>query len=117
MMLKGMTAHYLLKRCRPPDGLRAGDQVLFHAAAGGVGLMVCQWARHLRLDLIATAGSDEKCALALANGAAHAINYRREDFVARGRAITGGEGVAAAYDAVGRDTWTGSPACGALGWR
>jgi NADPH2:quinone reductase len=111
MMLKGMTAHYLLKRCHPPDGLRAGDPILFHAAAGGVGLLVCQWARHLGLKLIATAGSDEKCALALENGAAHVINYRREDFTERVKDITGGEGVAVAYDAVGKDTWAGSIAC------
>ncbi|MBA4006231.1 MAG: quinone oxidoreductase, partial [Delftia sp.] len=76
MLLKGLTAQYLLKKCIPVEGLAPGDAVLFHAAAGGVGLIACQWARALGLQLIATAGSDEKCALALANGAAHAINYR-----------------------------------------
>ncbi|MCW0038768.1 zinc-binding dehydrogenase, partial [Acinetobacter baumannii] len=83
MMLKGLTAQYLLKKCIPVEGLAPGDAVLFHAAAGGVGLIACQWARAMGLQLIATAGSDEKCALALANGAAHAINYRSENFAER----------------------------------
>ena len=108
MMLKGLTAQYLLRHCKPVEGLEAGDFVLFHAAAGGVGLIACQWARALGLQLIATAGSDEKCALALANGAAHAINYRRENFAARVRELTGGRGVKVVYDAVGQDTWEGS---------
>ena len=111
MMLKGLTAHYLLKRCQPPGGLHGGDPVLFHAAAGGVGLIFCQWACYLGLKVIATAGSDEKCALALENGAAHAINYNTEDFALRVDDITGGEGVAAAYDAVGQDTWHRSISC------
>ena len=85
--------------------------MLFHAAAGGVGLIACQWARALGLQLIATAGSDEKCQLALANGAAHAINYRSEDFAARVKEITGGEGVKVVYDSVGKDTWEGSLQC------
>ena len=83
MMLKGLTAQYLLKKTLPVQGLQRGDAVLFHAAAGGVGLIACQWARALGLELIATAGSDAKCQLALANGAAHAINYSTEDFAAR----------------------------------
>ena len=71
MMLKGLTAQYLLKKTLPVQGLQAGDHVLFHAAAGGVGLIACQWAKHLGLQLIGTAGSDEKCELAKAHGAAH----------------------------------------------
>ena len=111
MMLKGLTAQYLLKKTRPVEGLQPGDHVLFHAAAGGVGLIACQWARALGLQLIATAGSDDKCRLALANGAAHAINYRQEDFAARVKDITGGRGVKVVYDSVGKDTWEGSLQC------
>jgi NADPH2:quinone reductase len=111
MMLKGLTAQYLLRRTLPQGGLAAGDFVLFHAAAGGVGLIACQWAKALGLRLIATAGSDEKCTLALAHGAALAINYRREDFAARVREITGGAGVKVVYDSVGLDTWEGSLNC------
>lgn len=110
-MLKGLTAQYLLRKTLPVQGLQAGDFVLFHAAAGGVGLIACQWARHLGLQLIATAGSDEKCRLALDHGAAQAINYRREDFVARVREITGGRGVKVVYDSVGKDTFDGSLDC------
>ncbi len=105
MMLKGLTAQYLLKKTLPQAGLQPGDFTLFHAAAGGVGLIACQWARALGLQLIGTAGSDEKCALALQNGAAHAINYRREDFVARVKDITDGRGVKVVYDSVGLDTF------------
>ena len=108
MMLKGLTVQYLLKQCLPAEGLQAGDFVLFHAAAGGVGLIACQWAKALGLQLIATAGSDEKCQLALANGASHAINYRTEDFAAKVKAITGGQGVKVVYDSVGKDTCEGS---------
>ena len=111
MMLKGLTAQYLLKKTLPVEGLQAGDHVLFHAAAGGVGLIACQWARALGLQLIATAGSDAKCQLALDQGAAHAINYRSEDFVARVKHITGGAGVKVVYDSVGKDTWDGSLNC------
>lgn len=111
MMLKGMTAQYLLKRAEPVEGLNPGDHVLFHAAAGGVGLIACQWARALGLRLIATAGSEEKCQLALANGADVAINYRTEDFSKRVHEITGGEGVKVVYDSVGKDTWEGSLQC------
>nr|WP_314705528.1 quinone oxidoreductase [uncultured Comamonas sp.] len=108
MMLKGLTVQYLLKQCIPAEGLQAGDFVLFHAAAGGVGLIACQWAKALGLQLIATAGSDEKCKIALANGASHAINYRTEDFAAKVKAITDGQGVKVVYDSVGKDTWEGS---------
>ncbi|MDT8998151.1 quinone oxidoreductase [Paucibacter sp. APW11] len=108
MMLKGLTAQYLLKKTLPQGGLQHGDHVLFHAAAGGVGLIACNWARALGLQLIGTAGSDEKCALALAAGASHVINYRREDVAARVREITGGRGVKVVYDSVGADTWNAS---------
>ena len=111
MMLKGLTAQYLLKKTRPVEGLQAGDFVLFHAAAGGVGLIACQWAKALGLQLIGTAGSDAKCQLALEHGAAHAINYAKEDFVARVKDITGGKGVKVVYDSVGKDTWEGSLNC------
>lgn len=111
MMLKGLTVQYLLRRTLPQGGLNPGDSIVFHAAAGGVGLIACQWAKALGLQLIATAGSDDKCALALAHGAAHAINYRREDFVARVRDITGGAGVKAVYDSVGADTFMKSLDC------
>jgi len=111
MMLKGMTAQYLLRRTLPQEGLQAGDHVLFHAAAGGVGLIACQWARALGLQLIGTAGSDEKCKLAKENGAAHVINYRSEDFAARVKEITGGKGVKVVYDSVGKDTWDKSLDC------
>jgi NADPH2:quinone reductase len=111
MMLKGLTAHYLLKRTPPAEGLVAGDHVLFHAAAGGVGLIAVQWAKALGLQLIATAGSPEKCALAKEFGAAHVINYRTENFPARVREITGGQGVKVVYDSVGKDTWDGSLDC------
>lgn len=111
MMLKGLTAQYLLKRCKPVLGLRPGDFVLFHAAAGGVGLIACQWAKALGLQLIATAGSKDKCDLALSHGAAYAIDYRSEDFVQRVRDITHGQGVKVVYDGVGKDTWDGSLDC------
>src|SRR6218665_918298 len=111
MMLKGLTAQYLLKKTLPVQGLQPGDQVLFHAAAGGVGLIACQWAKALGLQLIATAGTDAKCQLALANGAAHAINYRSEDFAQRVQQITGGKRVKVVYDSVGKDTWEQSLAC------
>ena len=111
MMLKGLTVQYLLKRTLPQGGLQPGDHVLFHAAAGGVGLLACQWARHLGLQLIGTAGSDEKCTLAREHGAAHAINYRTEDFVARVKEITGGRGVKVVYDSIGKDTFERSLDC------
>jgi len=111
MMLKGLTAQYLLKKVRPVEGLEPGDHVLFHAAAGGVGQIVCQWAKALGLQLIGTAGSDAKCELAKANGAAFAINYSKEDFLARVKDITGGKGVKVVYDSVGKDTWDKSLDC------
>lgn len=111
MMLKGLTAQYLLKSTLPQGGLKPGDFVLFHAAAGGVGLIACQWARALGLRLIGTAGSDAKCALALAHGAAHCINYTTQDFAAQVKAITAGAGVKVVYDSVGKDTWDKSLDC------
>ncbi|WP_027995649.1 quinone oxidoreductase family protein [Simplicispira psychrophila] len=111
MMLKGLTAQYLLLKTRPVEGLVPGDFVLFHAAAGGVGLIACQWAKALGLQLIGTAGSDAKCQWVLANGAAHAINYNTEDFAARVKEITGGQGVKVVYDSVGQDTWDKSLEC------
>ena len=111
MMLKGLTAQYLLRRTQPQGGLKAGDFVLFHAAAGGVGLIACQWAKAMGLQLIGTAGSDEKCALAKEHGAAFVINYTTEDFVARVKDITGGQGVKVVYDSVGKDTFDRSLDC------
>ncbi|MGC4008482.1 MAG: quinone oxidoreductase [Pseudomonas sp.] len=112
MMLKGLTVQYLLKKTLPAEGLAAGDFIVFHAAAGGVGLIACQWARALGLRLIGTAGSDAKCELALAHGAAHMINYNTEkNFAARVRELTGGEGVKVVYDSVGKDTFEGSLDC------
>ncbi|MBE7416961.1 MAG: quinone oxidoreductase [Ideonella sp.] len=111
MMLKGMTVQYLLKRTLPQGGLQPGDAILWHAAAGGVGLIACQWAKALGYRLIGTAGSDEKCALASAHGAAHVINYRKENFVERVKAFTGGQGVKVVYDSVGKDTFEGSLDC------
>ncbi len=108
MMLKGMTAQYLLHRTTP---LQMNDTVLFHAAAGGVGLIACQWARSEGIKLIGTAGTDEKCALALEHGAAHCINYRTQDWVAQVRDLTDGKGVDAVMDAVGKDTFDGSLDC------
>lgn len=111
MMLKGLTVQYLLRRTQPQGGLHAGDFVLFHAAAGGVGLIACQWAKALGLQLIGTAGSDEKCALAREHGAAFTINYAKEDFLARVKEITGGVGVKVVYDSVGKDTFEKSLDC------
>ena len=111
MMLKGLTAQYLLKKTLPQGGLNPGDFVLFHAAAGGVGLIACQWAKALGLRLIGTAGSEQKCALALANGAEHAINYVADDFVGQVKEITGGKGVKVVYDSVGKDTFDKSLDC------
>ena len=105
MMLKGLTVQYLFHRTTP---LKAGDTVLFHAAAGGVGLIACQWARSEGITLIGTAGTDEKCQLALDHGATHCINYRSASFAPRVRELTGGRGVDAVMDAVGKDTFDGS---------
>jgi NADPH2:quinone reductase len=109
MMLKGLTVQYLLRRSRIE--LAPGELILWHAAAGGVGLIACQWAKALGLRLIGTAGSDEKCRLAEQHGAAYTINYRREDVVARVRELTGGKGVNVVYDPVGKDTWERSLDC------
>jgi NADPH:quinone reductase len=111
MMLKGLTVQYLLRQTQPVGGLQPGDAIVFHAAAGGVGLIACQWARAMGLKLIGTAGSDEKCQLALDHGAAHAINYRKEDFVAQVKALTQGQGVKVVYDSVGLDTFVRSLDC------
>ncbi|PRX37400.1 NADPH2:quinone reductase [Meinhardsimonia xiamenensis] len=108
MMLKGLTVQYLFERTHP---ISKGDFVLFHAAAGGVGLIACQWAKSEGIRLIGTAGSAEKCRLALEHGAEHCINYREEDFVARTREITGGRGVPVVMDSVGKDTFDGSLDC------
>ena len=107
-LLKGLTAYYLLHRTR---ALKAGDVALFHAAAGGVGLFAGQMARALGATLIGTAGSAAKCALALENGYAHAIDYVQDDFVARVKDLTAGRGVPVVYDSIGRDTWERSLAC------
>ncbi|HEU0034857.1 MAG TPA: quinone oxidoreductase [Kofleriaceae bacterium] len=111
MMLKGLTVQYLLRRTRPQRDLAPGDFIVWHAAAGGVGLIACQWARALGLQLIGTAGSDDKCELALHHGAAHAINYRTDDVVLRVRELTAGRGVPVVYDSVGKDTWERSLDC------
>jgi len=111
MMLKGLTAQYLLKRTLPVEGLEKGDHILFHAAAGGVGLIACQWAAALGYQLIGTAGTDDKCALAKRYGAAEVINYNKQNFVDEVKRITGGKGVKVVYDSVGKDTWEGSLAC------
>ena len=108
MMLQGMTVEYLLRRTYP---VRSGETVLFHAAAGGVGLIACQWAKHLGATVIGTVGSDEKAALARAHGCDHPIVYTRENFTERVRELTGGAGVPVVYDAVGRDTFEGSLDC------
>jgi NADPH2:quinone reductase len=108
MMLQGMTAQYLLRRTYR---VKAGDVILIHAAAGGVGLIACQWAKHLGATVIGTVGSADKAALAKAHGCEHPLLYRDSDWVAQVREITGGEGVAAVYDSVGRDTFCKSLDC------
>jgi NADPH2:quinone reductase len=108
MMLKGMTAQYLL---RQTYAVKRGDVILYHAAAGGLGLILCQWAKHLGAIVIGTAGSAEKIALAKAHGCAHTINYATEDFVTRVSEITNGEGVDVVYDGVGKDTFIKSLDC------
>jgi NADPH:quinone reductase len=108
VMLKGLTVQYLIRRTY---AVKAGETVLWHAAAGGVGLIACQWLRSLGVRVIGTVGSDEKAALAKAHGAAEVIVYTREDFPARVRALTGGEGVPVVYDSVGKSTFTGSLDC------
>ncbi|WP_017233954.1 quinone oxidoreductase [Pandoraea sp. B-6] len=108
MMLQGMTAQYLLRRTYP---VKAGDTILIHAAAGGVGLIVCQWAKALGATVIGTVGSDEKAALARQHGCDHPIVYTRENFVERVKEITSGEGVPVVYDSIGKDTFIGSLDC------
>ncbi|MCC6193172.1 MAG: quinone oxidoreductase [Burkholderiales bacterium] len=108
LMLKGLTVQYLFRQTYV---LKGGETILFHAAAGGVGLIACQWARALGVRMIGTVGSDEKAALAKANGCEHAIVYTREDFVARVKEITGGKGVPVVYDSIGKDTFPQSLDC------
>lgn len=108
MMLQGLTVQYLFRRTYRLQGF---ETILFHAAAGGVGLIACQWARALGVTMIGTVGSDEKAALAKAHGCAHVINYNTENFVERVREITGGSGVPVVYDSIGKDTFTGSLDC------
>ncbi|HNW77982.1 MAG TPA: quinone oxidoreductase [Candidatus Competibacteraceae bacterium] len=108
MLLQGMTAQYLLRRSYR---VQAGDTILLHAAAGGVGLIASQWARHLGATVIGTVGSEAKAALARAHGCDHVIDYRRENIVERVREITGGAGVAVVYDSVGKDTFMDSLDC------
>jgi NADPH2:quinone reductase len=108
MMLQGMTVQYLL---RSTFRVKPGDTILFHAAAGGVGLIACQWAKHLGATVIGTVGSPEKAELARAHGCDFPILYREEDWVARVREITDGEGVPVVYDSVGRDTFMKSLDC------
>ena len=105
MMLKGLTAHYLLFRTYP---VKAGDTILVHAASGGVGLILCQWAKHLGATVIGTVGSAEKAELAMANGCDHAIFYREENIAERVRELTNGKGVAAVYDGIGQSTFEAS---------
>jgi NADPH2:quinone reductase len=108
MMLKGMTAHYLLRRTYP---VQADETILVHAAAGGVGLLLCQWAKHLGATVIGTVGNDQKAELARAHGCHHTIVYTRENFVERVQEITHGEGVAVVYDAVGKAVFMDSLDC------
>ena len=108
MMLKGMTAEYLLRRTYQ---VQPGDTILFHAAAGGVGLIACQWAKHLGATVIGTVGSDEKAELAAAHGCDYPVNYTRENVAERVRELTDGRGVPVVYDSVGKDTFAESLDC------
>lgn len=108
MMLQGMTSEYLLLRTFP---VQAGQTILFHAAAGGVGLIACQWAKHLGATVIGTVGSEEKAELAKAHGCDHTILYKSEDIAERVKEITGGAGVPVVYDSVAKDTFDASMAC------
>ena len=108
MMLKGLTTQYLI---RQTYRVKAGDTILLHAAAGGVGLILSQWAKHLGATVIGTVGSDEKAKLAQAHGCAHTIVYTREDFVKRVEEITGGKKCPVVYDSVGKDTFLKSLDC------
>ena len=107
-LLKGMTVQYLLKRTY---AVKAGQTILWHAAAGGVGLIAGQWAKHLGVTVIGTVGSDAKVDLAKQNGSAHVLNLSTEDWVKRVRELTGGEGVPVVYDSIGKATWSGSLDC------
>jgi NADPH2:quinone reductase len=107
-MLKGMTAQYLLMRTY---AVNPGETILWHAAAGGVGTIACQWAKHLGAHVIGTVGSDEKIALAKENGCAHVLNLEKDDWVKRVREITQGDGVPVVYDSIGKATWAGSLDC------
>jgi len=109
MMLQGLTVQYLLRRLHVVP--KAGDTILFHAAAGGIGLIACQWAKALGVNLIGTVGSEEKAKLAREHGAAHTIIYTKEDFQARVMEITGGKKVPIVYDSVGKDTFMKSLDC------
>jgi NADPH:quinone reductase len=108
IMLKGLTAEYLLRRCAHP---RAGDKILWHAAAGGVGTIACQWAHHLGIHVIGTAGGPAKVKLALERGCEHVIDYGTEDVVARVKSLTEGKGVPVVFDSVGKDTFKTSLDC------
>jgi len=108
MLLKGLTVHYLIFSTYP---VKKGETVLWHAAAGGVGLIACQWLKALGVTTIATAGSADKMALAKAHGADHVINYSTDNFAAKVKEITGGKGVPVVYDGVGKTTWDGSLDC------
>jgi NADPH2:quinone reductase len=108
LMLKGLTVQYLF---RQTHRLQAGETIVFQAAAGGVGLIACQWARALGVTMIGTVGSEDKAALAKANGCAHTIVYTRENFVERVKALTNGKGVPVVYDGVGKDTFPASLDC------
>jgi len=108
MMLKGLTAQYLLRSCYR---VQAGDTILIHAAAGGVGLIACQWAKALGATVIGTVGSEQKAALAASHGCDHPVLYKKQNFVERVRQLTDGAGVRAVYDSVGRDTFDGSLDC------
>jgi NADPH2:quinone reductase len=108
MMLQGMTVQYLLRRTFE---VKPGTVMLLHAAAGGIGLIASQWAKHLGATIIGTVGSEDKAALAKANGCTHVINYKTENFVERVKEITGGKGCEVVYDGVGKDTFPGSLDC------
>ncbi|MBF0166247.1 MAG: quinone oxidoreductase [Alphaproteobacteria bacterium] len=108
MMLQGMTAEYLIRRTYP---VKAGETILVHAAAGGVGLILCQWAKHIGATVIGTVGSAAKAELARAHGCDHPIIYANEDFQKRTRELTGGKGVSVVYDGIGKDTFDGSLDC------